>query len=1190
MEDYFSQYEAVLDEIEQLKQNRLDCLMSHLAFVMMDDHSIEEEDSNNALGKASFQYAENMLALLCLRVRYGGYLIQAGSRNYADQLPEDIDSIIENAKMALHEYKVTDILLSHVWDLLMAICPEHESLLKSNFKHRYQRKLRWPENKLSSDLFDLFTAAAQAYERLGKRDWFLAVLGTLCQLSKKRNGQSLHRELLARVLGIITDIAPESAVNIVRSNMSYLQHSLDIYTGDCWWFYAHSLLLLDERDEAAVCFKKCYEIRKTIFGENNWLTACAKQQYALVIYCFSKDPDCQAYLLEFVDNIENGFYSGVDTQLRQIAEGNTLYMLLMGQLNDQHFENYGAYLDRYAEICTSYENANEPLIKLRLAWNFRGGYYLSAGEYMLAEESFLKALHTKADGPEIVTDAQIKSNLLMAYNAQNDLEMAGNVLSELFELADLDDATSGLTEKDWYRIYTLLVSIKTQNALEVDAEERDVLIGHLMDSCESVLSRSADLPDCTRELAYFIVCASLTVLQNEWASRDQLGVILDAMEQIEQEPQVYPISPFQEASLYQTAALLALTLDDNRVERFFSEAIHLSRQNAQLLPLSVRTWISLSYAMYCARQGDLDTAAPYVSEALAYQEDNWKRFVKYLNDDRLMQILSPAQLQFDSTYALLRTLLDTEQLYEKVLQFKALASLAGRERNRIIYTFYADKDLLRQIQIKQDKLAALETEAVFREIDSEYQEEKAALRDLEIEFAKQFPDGKDFTEISWSRLQPTIPDNAVVVEYVYCILTFGKGQFDAEPADTSMGFDVFITQNRNGNTTLSRITITEGEKILAAADEFLDVLQAESCNRASLSQMEEKEGLRSLLYRKLVQPIIPYVDQFEMIYIAPDYGLVNLPFEILYDEDGKMLDDAHYVVKIECARDFLFQRSSQQPSAGSLIIGNPQYTVDSSALGDLEDPDENPKHSRGIRLDTRSVEPLPFSKVEAEKVGKWCRCRFYSGLDATKYLLMNADGYANIHIATHGYYDLSEESGEGMYSSCLLFAGSGNWLSDGSVSKQFGNGILTADEVSRLNLQSVNLVVLSSCLSGMNDVRINKGFHGMIGAFSAAGVRFVISHLWEANDFSSALLMDAFYYYYTEKGFSPQAALKSAKKYLRQASIGELRRNHWFDIAWREDADAKTKQLIAAYEQMDDRVRPFRSEAYWGGYACYQCY
>ena len=170
------------------------------------------------------------------------------------------------------------------------------------------------------------------------------------------------------------------------------------------------------------------------------------------------------------------------------------------------------------------------------------------------------------------------------------------------------------------------------------------------------------------------------------------------------------------------------------------------------------------------------------------------------------------------------------------------------------------------------------------------------------------------------------------------------------------------------------------------------------------------------------------MDGFETIYIAPDYDLVNLPFEILYDEEQEQLDDSHSVIKIECARDFLYQRLSYMPSVGSLIIGNPQYNIKDSDFGDLEEQNENPKPNRGVRIDTQTVAQLPFSQVEAEQIGKRCGSTCYSGYAATKHLLMNADGYSNIHIATHGFYDLSGQSASGMYSSCLLFAGVCNWL------------------------------------------------------------------------------------------------------------------------------------------------------------------
>lgn len=1190
MNDISAQLISISDEIEREKQSHMDNLIFSLASLILQENSSGDEKTSNGTDIPSTQHEENMLCLLCLRVKIIGQFIEAGNRDHVAQLSEDINTIIKNTKRIEHRYTLTDETLDHAWDLLMAICPEHEKLLSTFFGDRYKSKLRRPTS-FTPNLYFLFTSIAQAYERLGKRDNFIFVLEKLCQLSKERNGRELHREIIGSILGLIGDKSPEETVHIARLNLKYFEHSQDIYTGDYYWFYACALQKLGKKPESAISFEKCYEIRKTVFGKDSWFAAIAKRELSLLNYVSSKDMECQAFLLGFIDNIENGLYAEIDNQLLKIVEGKTLYILLMGQMNAPYFENYDAYLCKYEEICDLYNDINEPLIKIRLARNLRGAYHLRTGDYILAEQAFFDALNIEDATPGVLTEAQIKSNLLMAYYVQNDLEMAATVLPDLLALTELDESVSGLSEKDRYRIYTLLVSIESQAMLELKQEEIDASKAFMAESCKNVLSLSQELPACTKELAVFIMSAAILILQNECASQDELCVYLDALDRINREHLIFPINQLQRTILNYVAALLAWTLNDRRVEKFFSESVRLSDEyDESVIPLLTKVMIFQGYAAYSAKRKRYNTAILYFSETLAYMENIWKSYVRYLNDDRLMQILVPSQVQFTRCYAALRNLLDTETLYEKVLQFKALASLAARERNKIIHSSSIDIDLLYQIQLRQDKLATLEAESVFREIANEYEEEKAALRQLESRFASQFPTSNDFTNISWSKLQPTIPNNSVVVEYVYCGLSYGMLQFDKESANAQMGFDIFITQKRNGRCNLVRLTVSGGEDILVITDEFLGILQAESNSTVSLSQIERADYLRTLLYKKLVRPLLPYVDGFESIYIAPDYDLVNLPFEILYDEEQEQLDDSHSVTKIECARDFLYQRLSDTLSEGSLIIGNPQYSIKDSDLGDFEEQSENPDLNRRLRIDATAIAQLPFSQVEAEQIGKRCRSTYYSGYAATKHLLINANGYSNIHIATHGFFDLSGQSASGMYSSCLLFAGVCNWLKSGSVSKRFGNGIMTADEVSRLNLQSVNLVVLSSCLSGMNNVSVNKGFHGMIGAFSAAGVRFVISHLWEANDFSSAVLMDAFYFYYSEKRLSPQSSLKAAKKYLRQVSIGELRQNHWFDYVQQRNIDTKTERLIAQYEKMDDRTRPFKSEAYWGGYACYQCY
>ena len=1166
MTDTYAQLISISNEIEREKQSCKDSLFSSFASLVLQDNSGEDEKTSMDTGVPSIQHEENMLCLLCLRVKIIGQFIEAGNYEHATQFSEDINIIIENTKRIEREYRLSDEILNHAWCLLMSICPEHEKLLFPYFKNRYKKVLRRP-TPFTPNLYFLFTSIAQAYERLGKRDSFIFVLEKLCQLSKERNKRSLHREIIGGVLGLICDKSPEETVRIAHLNHKYFEHSQDAYTGDYYWFYACALQQLGKKSEAAVFFERCYEVRKIVFGRNSWYTAIAKRELSLLVYASSKDTKCQASLLEFIDSIENGLYMEIDNQSLKIVEGKTLYILLAGQMNAPYFENYDEYLRKYEIICDLYDDGNEPLIGIRLAKNLRGAYYFRAGNYILAEEAFLNALNIEDATSKVLTEIQIKSNLLMAYYVQNDLEMAMTVLTDLLPLIEFDESASGLSQKDRYRIYTLLVSIKAQAMYEPEQEEIDEIKAILAESCEIVLSPALKLPACTKELATFIMSAAAYILQNECASRDELCVYLDALDQIAREHLIFPINQLQRAILNHVAALLSWTLNDHRVEKFFSESVRLSAvSDESIVPLLIKVAVFQSYAAYSAKMKRYNTAILYYSEALAYMENTWKSYVRYLNDERLMQILVPTQVRFTSCYAALRHLLDTESLYERALQFKALASLAGRERNRIIHSSTIDADFLRQIRLSQDKLAALETEGMFREITDEYERERAELRQLEAHFASQFPTDNDFMNISWSKLQQVIPDNSVIVEYIYCSLSYNALQFEEDSANIQTGFDVFITQKRDGRCNLLRLTITGGEDILAAVDEFLAILQAESSNTASLSQVERAEDLRVMLYKKLVRPLLPYMDGFETIYISPDYDLVNLPFEILYDEEQEQLDDLYSVIKIECARDFLYQGLSDVPTKGSLIIGNPQYNVEDSDLDDYEEQSEHQDLNRSLRIDPQVVAQLPFSQVEAEQIGKRCASTWYSGCAATKHLLMNASGYTNIHIATHGFYDLSGQSANGMYSSCLLFAGACNWLNTGFVSKKFGNGMITADDVS-----------------------VNKGFHGMIGAFSAAGVRFVISHLWEANDFSSAVLMDTFYFYYIEKGLSPQLSLKMAKRYLRQVSIGELRQNRWFDYTQQRNTDARTEQLIAQYEKMDDRARPFKSEACWGGYVCYQC-
>jgi len=73
------------------------------------------------------------------------------------------------------------------------------------------------------------------------------------------------------------------------------------------------------------------------------------------------------------------------------------------------------------------------------------------------------------------------------------------------------------------------------------------------------------------------------------------------------------------------------------------------------------------------------------------------------------------------------------------------------------------------------------------------------------------------------------------------------------------------------------------------------------------------------------------------------------------------------------------------------------------------------------------------------------------------------------------------------------------------------DGILTAEEVSALNLEGVEWAVLSACDTGLGEVKAGEGVFGLRRAFQVAGVRTVIMSLWSVDDDATRLWMRALY-------------------------------------------------------------------------------
>ena len=120
------------------------------------------------------------------------------------------------------------------------------------------------------------------------------------------------------------------------------------------------------------------------------------------------------------------------------------------------------------------------------------------------------------------------------------------------------------------------------------------------------------------------------------------------------------------------------------------------------------------------------------------------------------------------------------------------------------------------------------------------------------------------------------------------------------------------------------------------------------------------------------------------------------------------------------------------------------------------------------------------------------------------------------------------------------------------------DGILTALEVSALDLSKVDTVVLSACETGLGEVAGGEGLLGLQRSFQVAGAKTVVASLWKVPDAATSKLMQRFYENLWDKKMGKLAAL-------REAQIWMLRDKGNRGLALDEDQPTDTGPLPPYY-------------------------
>ena len=98
----------------------------------------------------------------------------------------------------------------------------------------------------------------------------------------------------------------------------------------------------------------------------------------------------------------------------------------------------------------------------------------------------------------------------------------------------------------------------------------------------------------------------------------------------------------------------------------------------------------------------------------------------------------------------------------------------------------------------------------------------------------------------------------------------------------------------------------------------------------------------------------------------------------------------------------------------------------------------------------------------------------------------------------------------------LLLSGAKKTLEQ-KANNTTNDGILTAKEISEIDLKGTILVVLSSCQSGLGTITYD-GVSGLQRGFKMAGVDTIIMSLWNVDDFATSFMMIHFYQEFLRTG------------------------------------------------------------------------
>jgi CHAT domain-containing protein len=523
---------------------------------------------------------------------------------------------------------------------------------------------------------------------------------------------------------------------------------------------------------------------------------------------------------------------------------------------------------------------------------------------------------------------------------------------------------------------------------------------------------------------------------------------------------------------------------------------------------------------------------------------NNKNFA-FLNESEREGYLESVQFQFNAlqsiglddlqSAALSDVMLDNALMYKGILLQQSRLSSEALKRggdSLILRKVEQLNTIKKQLEREQSRPHSMHTS----KIDSLSQ----LVENLESQVLHQNRQANANSYFGWKTAKSLLSDSVACVEFVH---------FMAK--DSQIWYGAYVLRSQFESPKWVPLFKENQIESLLKSNQNAEQIVANLYASRGIEPVNNAPTLTTNLYDLIWAPLDTFLQGSKLVYYAPSGLLHRLAMPAIPLSKGGILSDKFDLAYINSARNLLTINVLNDKAilADAAVFGGVDY--DTEGVNGLTKNTLAFRSPHFTPSKTAVWDYLSGTLTEAQAIDSILKKAFIS----TTLLRKNEASEASfkalgaglpspsiIHLATHGYFfnkskDTTEnnafmQSSQPLMRSGLILAG-GNKTWQGKIPAEGEeDGILTAYEISHLNLKQTQLAVLSACETGLGDIRNSEGVFGLQRAFKMAGVRYLLVSLWKIPDEPTAQLMQLFYSNLVQHN-NVRKAFKDAQKTMR---------------------------------------------------------